>query len=78
MFSWMPEEEEVPEATWEEYSIHYWDKYKLLTMSEFDQHLKASIYFMEREIKENDKINKLDFNPQNFLSQYYIRTHQGL
>lgn len=78
MFSWMPEEEEIPEATWEDYSIYYWNHYKMLTMSEFDQHLNTSMFFMEKVIKENDNINKLDFNPQNFISQYFIRTHQGL
>lgn len=74
----MPEEEEVPEATWEEYSTYFWSRYKMLTMSEFDQRLNASVYFMEALIRENDKINKLEFNPQNFISQYYIKTHQGL
>lgn len=78
MFSWMPEEEEIPEATWEEYSLYYWNKFKMLTMSEYDQNLKASIYFMEKNITSNDKINKLDFIPQNFLTQYFVRTRQGL
>lgn len=73
------EKEDVPEATWEEYSDFYRDNRHSVTVSEYDYAVKCIIYYMEQEIKDaQDITNGIDFIPTNFLSHFYVNTHKGI
>lgn len=76
-FSWLAEKKESPEATWEEQSYFYRPNYYKITVSERDHIERATVYFNETIIEENEALSGCDFLPLNFLSSYYIVTHQG-
>lgn len=66
--------EEVKEATWEQNSDFYKDLKLNFTVSEFDCEQKAEVYCKEA----NCNVNNSDKKTSNFLSQYFIQTHQGI
>lgn len=76
-FSWLPEKKETPEATWEEHTYFYRPNYYKITVSERDHIERATVYFNETIIEENEELSGCDFLPLNFLSSFYIVTHQG-
>lgn len=77
MYLWLSEPKEIPEATWEEYSLFYRDLRNSVTLSEYDRKEKVLMYAFEQDIPQNE-INDFDFTPMNFLSAFYIKTHQGI
>ncbi len=71
------EGDENKEATWEEFSDFYKNLYRNITVSEFDRPHKTIVYCNEQDIPACE-VNGCSDKPQiNFLSQYYILTHQG-
>ncbi|KAG4066355.1 hypothetical protein HA402_000579 [Bradysia odoriphaga] len=71
------EGDENKEATWEEYSDFYKNLYRSITVSEFDRPHKTVVYCNEQDIPACE-VNGCSNIPQiNFLSQYYILTHQA-
>lgn len=73
------EGDENKEATWEEYSDFYKNLYGSITVSEFDRPHKPIVYCKEQDIPSSE-VNGCSgaIPPINFLSQYYILTHQGI
>lgn len=71
------EGDEDKEATWEEYSDFYKNLYRSITVSEFDRPHKAVVYCNEQDIPSCEVNGCSDIPQINFLSQYYILTHQG-
>lgn len=76
-FGWYADKPEVPEATWEELSYFYRPNYYKVTVSERDHVEKTQVFYNETLIPENEGINQCDFLPLNFMSSFYIITHQG-
>lgn len=71
------EGDENKEATWEEYSDFYRNLLRSITVSEFDRPHKTVVYCNEQDIPARE-VNGCSNIPQiNFLSQYYILTHQA-
>lgn len=63
------------EATWEETSEFYKDLNKNFTVSEFDREHRVEVYCKEQNC--SNQVKGGDFQATNFLSQYFIQTHQG-
>lgn len=61
-------------ATWEEYSEFYKDLTRHITVSEFDRKQLSQIFCKEQDFS---KLNGAKDRKINFLSSYYIQTHQG-
>lgn len=77
---WNDREEEKKEATWDEQSDFRKDFYRSLTFSEFDRAHKTVVFCHEQDIpaRELNGCSVTDKADQiNFISQYYILTHQG-
>lgn len=72
------EGDENKEATWEEYSDFYKNLYRSITVSEFDRPHKTIVYCNEQDIPSSEVNGCSDIPQINFLSQYYILTHQGI
>lgn len=71
---WLQRSDAPKEATWEEYSEFYKDLSFNITVSEFDREHKVEVVCKEQDIPH--KVNGSDATQ--FLSQYYIQTHQGI
>ena len=74
---WNDREEEQKEATWEEYSAFYKNILRSITVSEFDRAQKTVVYSQEQDIPAQALNGCSDISQINFLSSYYIYTHQG-
>lgn len=66
---------EQDETTWEEYSEFHKDLKLNFTVSEFDCEPKVEVFCKEQDIR--NKVHGSDCSTTNFISQYYIQTHQG-
>lgn len=72
------EGDENKEATWEEFSDFYKTFYRNITVSEFDRPHKTVVFCSEQDIPPYEVNGCSDIPQINFLSQYYILTHQGI
>lgn len=81
---WNDREEEKKEATWEEKSDFRKDFYRSITFSEFDRAHKTIVFHREQNVPSRELTNGCNGTTEqdhaeqiNFISQYYILTHQG-
>lgn len=71
---WLTRPDAPKIATWEDYSVFQKDLKLNLTVSEFDREHKVEVVCKEQKIP--NKVNGSEATQ--FLSQYYIQTHQGI
>lgn len=69
---WLRRPDAPKEATWEDYSEYYKDMNLNFTVSEIDREHKVEVVYKEQDIPNNGS------EATQFLSQYYIQTHQGI
>lgn len=71
---WLTRRDAPKIATWEDCSEFYKDLNLKLTVSEFDREHKVEVVCKEQNIP--NKVNGSEATQ--FISQYYIQTHQGI
>lgn len=71
---WLQRPDAPKDATWEDYSEFYKDLHLNFTVSEFDREHKVEVVCKEQNIP--NKVNGSEATQ--FLSQFYIQTHQGI